>query len=70
MKSGPCSVLSPKSSSSAMTCPHSCPNDYQTVCAEFNSKLKEFDNKCEMEKSICETNISEYEGISGDAFTA
>lgn len=40
-------------------CPRFCTDDYQPVCAEFNKEQREFANKCELLRTICESNKSE-----------
>ena len=42
----------------APSCPKFCTREYEPVCAEFNSEMKEFSNQCVLRQTICETNTS------------
>ncbi|XP_046811559.1 uncharacterized protein LOC124420985 [Lucilia cuprina] len=58
VNSGPCfSNVDKKLTLAPLTppCPQFCTDNLRPVCAEFNSELREFGNRCEMQITICET---------------
>ncbi|XP_075165001.1 uncharacterized protein LOC142237529 [Haematobia irritans] len=39
------------------TCPRRCPKIHQPVCARYGKEFREFPNKCELQRSRCESKI-------------
>lgn len=60
VQEGPCIQKATAPVKPLKHCPQFCTLDFTPICASFNQELRQFSNRCQLQRTICELNEGKF----------